>query len=58
MKDWREDIPIGGSSVLFKKTVGKLILFDGISLEVTQKPNWFHLFMMRILFGWKYKGYK
>ena len=53
-----KDIPIGASSVLFKKPVGKLMLFEGVTLIVTQKPNWFHLFMMRILFGWKYEGYK
>lgn len=53
-----KDIPVGDSSALFNSSVGKIILFDGVTFAVTQKPKWFHLLMMRILFGWKYKGYK
>jgi len=38
-----------------RKSGGFLILAEGFMIEVNHKPAWFHLLMMRLFFGWRWK---
>ena len=46
------------NSIKVDNPKGYLEIVKGFNVSVYKKPKRFHLFMMRLFFGWKYKENK